>query len=79
MTQATAIYGSAERNEPFALGETITNLSDDLEGITYTVFQTVVMGQSGGYSVEFTLHLPEGVELEPKFNHAEDFEVLHDE
>ena len=75
MKQATSLYGSTDSNEPEAIGTAITMMKDDLRGIpNYTVFQVVVMGDPGAYSVEFTLHFSD--DAEPAFPKADDDEVL---
>lgn len=75
MNQATALYGSTDSNEPEAIGTAVTMLNDDLAGIDgWTVFQAVVMGDRGAYSVEFTLHFPE--DTNPTFDKADGYEVL---
>lgn len=73
--QATALYGSTDRNEEQAIGTGFTMLKTDLAELTgYSVFQVTITGDPGSYSVEFTLHFPEG--SKPTFDQAETIEVL---
>ena len=74
MTQGNALYGSGDSNEQEALGTAFDEFREDMSGFDYSTFQVVVMGSPGGFSVEFTFHLPDS--SEPSFRNAEDYEIL---
>jgi hypothetical protein len=80
MTQTTALYGATDYTKEEAIGSAIEEFVSDLPLGDVTlrgwleIVQVTTTGDSGAYSVEFTLHYPDDREI--GFESAETVEVL---